>query len=178
MRKSQGMTLIELLVVVAIAAVLMGLAVPSLREFVAKNRLSSASTELVGALNLARSEAVKRVRTVSVCKSADGATCTLAGNWEQGWVVFVDGNVQGTLDGVGAAADTLLRAGGSRSGLTISGGGNFPDWISYTSNGNSDGVGLNNGTFSICIDADGLDVVVGPTGRVRIADDDDDGTSC
>lgn len=178
MRKSQGMTLIELLVVIAIAAILLGLAVPSLQAFITKNRLSAASTELVGSMSLARSEAIKRVTTVTVCKSANGAACTNAGGWEQGWIVFVDGNTQGTIDGAGVTADTVLRVGSPRPGLTIAGGANFPNWISYRSNGNSAGAGLNNGTFSICIGTEGLDVVVGPTGRVRIADDDDDGTSC
>lgn len=178
MRNTQGVTLIELLVTLSVAAILLGIAVPSLRDFLVTNRLSSASTELVGALSMARSEAIKRVTTVTVCKSANGVACTTAGGWDQGWIVFVDGNTQGTIDGVGAAADTPLRVGSPRSGLSISGGANFPNWISYRSTGFSNGAALNNGTFSICIGTEGLDVVVSSTGRARIADDDTDGTSC
>jgi type IV fimbrial biogenesis protein FimT len=39
---------------------------------------------------LARSEAIKRGEVVSICKSADGANCNDAGEWNGGWITFVN----------------------------------------------------------------------------------------
>jgi type IV fimbrial biogenesis protein FimT len=37
---------------------------------------------------VARSEAIKSNRTITLCASADGDTCAGSGGWEQGWVVL------------------------------------------------------------------------------------------
>jgi len=61
---ARGFTLLELLVTVAVAAVLMSLAVPSMRELIALQRLKSINAELVTDLQYARSEAVSRNSTL------------------------------------------------------------------------------------------------------------------
>jgi type IV fimbrial biogenesis protein FimT len=100
----------------------------------------------VTALNLARSEAVKRSVRVTVCKSADGATCAAGGGYEQGWIVFVDPNNNATVD----AGEQLIRAYGALSGgLTLIGRvvnnvDNVGNFVSYTSSGSSK---LATGTF-------------------------------
>lgn len=81
----RGFTLIELLVTLAVAAILLTVAVPNFQMFVMNSRMASQANEIVGALSLARSEAVKRGAQVSVCASSNGSTC--AGSWTQGWVV-------------------------------------------------------------------------------------------
>lgn len=81
----RGFTLIELLVTMAVAAILLTVAVPNFQMFVMNSRMASQANEVVGALSLARSEAVKRGAQVSVCASSNGSTCT--GSWTQGWVV-------------------------------------------------------------------------------------------
>src|SRR3569832_2509448 len=73
---TRGFTLIELLVTLAIAVILLTVAVPNYQMFVANSRMASQANEVVGALSLARSEAVKRGTQVSVCASSDGATRT------------------------------------------------------------------------------------------------------
>ncbi len=85
-----GFTLIELLMVIAIAAILASIAVPSYQWIMSRTRLSTQANELTTALSLARSEAVKRGVRVTVCKSSSGTGCTTSGNWQQGWIVFVD----------------------------------------------------------------------------------------
>lgn len=62
-----GFTLVELMVTVAVAAILIAIAVPSFSHMIASNRLNTATNEVVGALNTARLEAIKRNADVQFC---------------------------------------------------------------------------------------------------------------
>lgn len=89
----QGFTLIELIITIAIVAILMSLAVPSIRTMMANNQVAVTNNSIISALNLARSEAVTRANQVGVCPSNNGNGCN-NGQWNTGWVVFdnLDGN--------------------------------------------------------------------------------------
>lgn len=90
--KQFGFTLSELMVTVMVAAILVTVAVPSFRDMIAKDRALAGVAELQAAMNLARSEAAKRKRPISLCKSTNGSSCTSAagGVWEAGWILFVN----------------------------------------------------------------------------------------
>jgi len=108
--RNRGMTAVELLFTMAIAGLVLALAVPNFRDFVQNNRAAEEANALVGALALARSEAVTRGVPVTVCASTDGATCSDDLDWSTGWIVFTDGNAPlGAVD-AGAPSDTVLRA--------------------------------------------------------------------
>ena len=86
---SSGFTLLEVLVTLAIAAMLTVIAVPGMTSLIASSRQSSGMTELLVTMNIARSEALKRHRHVTVCKSANGTSCGGSGvTWHDGWIVF------------------------------------------------------------------------------------------
>ena len=70
------------------------------------SRAAEEANALVGALTLARNEAVTRGVSVSVCSSADNESCAADTDWSTGWIVFTDAGVVGTVDG----ADVVLRA--------------------------------------------------------------------
>ena len=88
--KSSGFTMIEMLMTMAIAAVLLGLAVPSFRYVTNSNRIAGEINGLLGDLQLARAEAIKEGQTVTVCVSTTGTACTGGPAWQGGWIVFSD----------------------------------------------------------------------------------------
>jgi type IV fimbrial biogenesis protein FimT len=57
---AKGFTLVELTATIAITGVLLALAAPSFIDFIESNRLTTKTNEIVGVLNYARSESVKR----------------------------------------------------------------------------------------------------------------------
>jgi type IV fimbrial biogenesis protein FimT len=61
-----GVTLVELMITLAVAAILMALAVPSLVDFIDKNRVKGVAEGVATTISDARSESVKRGRDVNV----------------------------------------------------------------------------------------------------------------
>jgi len=115
MKTHSGFTLVELVIVITIAAILTVMAAPSFRSMIQNNRATTQANELLGSLNLARSEAIRRGVSVSLCARA-GNACSGAASWVTGWLMFVDPNGDGVLDndpnGNGACdpgEDCLLR---------------------------------------------------------------------
>lgn len=104
---SSGFTLIELMITLTVAGVLLAIAVPSLKGFVASNRLSSNVNTMVGLINYARSEAIVRNQPVVICpKSTSGNSCASSNFWGQYDIqVFIDSN--GNNDR--GATETLLK---------------------------------------------------------------------
>jgi type IV fimbrial biogenesis protein FimT len=105
-----GFTLMELLIVIALAALILAIGAPSFGEFRRNNRLTGAANDLLGSIQLARTEAIKRQRNVSVCTSLDpdSATPACSSSTFTGWIVFedVDGNCARD------EGDTLIRGAG------------------------------------------------------------------
>jgi len=109
--RTQGFSLFELMVVVALAGLILGLGAPSFREFRQNNRLTGVGNDFLGALLLARTEAIKRQQPVSLCASNnpndDTPSCSKGAY--TGWIVFEDRNSDCMLD---ADPEMLLRGDG------------------------------------------------------------------
>jgi len=168
--KQQGFTLIELVITIVIAIILLTTAVPSFRTLVEDNRLTTQINDLVTSINLTRSEAIKRGFSATICKSNTGSSC--AGDWTDGWVVFVDQDSDGVID----TGDTIIYVHDElRGNNTLTYGST--NRITYSSQGIATGF---NDTFELCDSrgaADAKGVIVSNTGRARQAiDSDDDGT--
>jgi type IV fimbrial biogenesis protein FimT len=188
-----GFTLIELMVTISVAAVLIALAVPNFTPVIRSNRFSTYSNNLIAALNLARSEAVKRGQEVVIRK--------IGANWEGGWTIFVDidRSTAGTnpiTDNIynataatdcTAGADCLLKTYPAlANAYTLRGGGNLKDFIRYTSSGISNYLpdnliqknNIDKDYFVICDNSDGNNtpeantaklIVMNTVGRPRLA---------
>lgn len=96
--ESPGFTLLEALVVLALLGVLVGLAAPALSDLRARHQLQAQAEGFLDSLVLARSEALRRQQRISLCAQAGVGGCDADGQWQQGWLVFVDGNDNGLLD--------------------------------------------------------------------------------
>ena len=107
-RSQRGFTLPEMLVVMVVVGVMLGVAVPAYRDVIARNRITARMNELVGAMQLARSESVRRGIDVSLCAVETGAKCGLgtSGSWATGWAIIAE-NAGGT-DGTQDAADEVV----------------------------------------------------------------------
>lgn len=110
MKKNAGFTLVELMITLAVLAILLSVAVPSMQGLIKQNRLTTTTNELVATVAYARSEAVLRGASVVVCNTPDAGAaspvCDSGSSWKNGWVVFVDSNNNLSLD----TGETLLRA--------------------------------------------------------------------
>lgn len=119
MHYSRAFTLIELMVTLAVLAIVISLAAPSFSNMLQENRLSALTNELQGALQLARSEAVKRRVNVAVCRSnADQSDCENGTDWAGGWLMMANDEVLKVWDPAQGVTVT-----GPSTGVTFRGNG-------------------------------------------------------
>jgi type IV fimbrial biogenesis protein FimT len=170
-----GFTLTELLATLAVTGVVMSMALPSLSTVMNDQQRAGAVNELVTTLHLARSTAITRNQSVTVCASGDGLSCG-GQKWEDGWIAFVDADLDHRPDeaellntGMATGADVTIRS------------AEFQPHLSYRATGQImvNRLDENTGAFSIC-DARGADaarvVVILPAGLPRLTEKQIDGS--
>jgi type IV fimbrial biogenesis protein FimT len=105
-----GFTIVELMTTIMVASILLAVAVPSFRKMTVTNRLTTQANDMVSAVNLARSEAIKRNASVSLCRAgSDTATaCVTSADTWQYWIVrAASGNVI-RRGSIGTYANTIV----------------------------------------------------------------------
>ena len=86
------------MVTIALAAILMSVAAPSMTKMIGANRVQTEVSSFVNDLQFARSEAIKEGQPVTACPSSNGTSCLAANTWQAGWIVFSDPNGNATVD--------------------------------------------------------------------------------
>jgi len=142
-----GLSVLELLIVFAAIAVVVLLAVPGSDMLMEKYRLNATYSELFDGLELAKSEAGKRSSTVIMCPSSNGHSCRTDHNWNHGWLVFSDGNGNGTAQDI-----ELIKAyGAPDQKIRIVAKGAVESTASFTVTGLVQQNGMQTGLFRICL---------------------------
>ncbi|MDH5324190.1 MAG: GspH/FimT family pseudopilin [Gammaproteobacteria bacterium] len=174
MSNQRGFTLLELIAVLAIAGIVLTMAVPSFSVAMKNNSIAIQTNNLIADINLARSEAINRGRSVMICRSADpGANPPVCGgsvnDWSGGWLIFASGDSNTQYD---TATDTLLRVTdlNPEKGVTVISNATANTNLEYRADG-SVNQGGNTSLFAIC-DPRGKDfgkqIQISPTGRPRL----------
>ena len=111
MKAQKGLTLIELMVTIAIAMILLAVGVPAYDSMMSNNRSVASTNRLVGALKVARSEAINRGTSVSLCprSSVGSFTCGSASDWANGLLLFTDGRGVGGAGTYSSSSEDLLN---------------------------------------------------------------------
>ena len=173
-RKSarRGFTLIEMMIVLVVLAITVALGAPMMQTQLHQNRLRSESSRLLGAINLARSEAVMRNMPVSLCPSAMAATGEpkCSGTYSGGWIVFANANKDRVVD---PGSDHVLQVFGALPlgyRLTNRAGKREAfELINYLADGSSH----SNRTLMFCpppgIPVQALGIIINIVGRARLA---------
>ena len=151
MHRARGVTLVELMIVIAIAAILLGLAVPNMQEFYVSNRLGSAANDFMAALSTARNEAMRRGVPVTMRSKAGSQ------NWTDGWTLCVDANAFTNPTGpagtcLAGATNTIRNGPPLTSPLTLYADATLGSYVTFDTNGRSLRSDSTNagGTFVIC----------------------------
>lgn len=152
--RQSGFTLIELLVTVALIVIIATVAVPSFSGLVSDSRLTAVTNNLNATLRLARSEAIKRNRTLTLC-----GLNNCGNDWSTGWQL-VTKKADGTVE------DVVQQQAARDDGVTIT--------SSATVTFNSFGRPAGASNYCVTLSADGKSQVlsVAPSGSIAA------GSSC
>ena len=163
--RTQGFSLPELMIVVALTAAVLAIGAPNFQQFRLNNRLTNAANDMLGVVTVARTEAIKRQRDVSACRSdnPNAADPKCSATAEAGWIVFLDANKDCLRDD--SMSEPLLTA----RAFDIANTGNplrvrtDGDCLSFAPNGfRQEKVGTPINHIALC-DSRGMTASTGPT---------------
>lgn len=160
---ARGFTLLELIVTLTVLIILMAVGVPSFSKQIRNNNLNTATLELYQAVQLARTRAVATNSRV---------TLRAAGDWQQGWRIFLDPNHNGMRE----PTELLIAEAGPNPNLSIRGNQPLQSYISFIGTGEGRyatgryGGAFQAGALTLCPAAqngDGYKLVLARSGRMR-----------
>lgn len=174
-RRGAGFTLIELLLVVTVVAIVLGVGVPSLRGLIRSQKVTTTVNDFFMAINLARSEAIQRGTRV------DLVPADAAGDWAQGWVVFIDGNGnQRPEPGEKVIFAHTATPGGVRIRASLT--DSKVQYLAYNGTGrtrtNASGERTQFGTFTVTLDDEVRKIKLNFLGRARVCNPEVDKGTC
>jgi type IV fimbrial biogenesis protein FimT len=105
-----GYSMVELMIVLAIASVLLAIGVPGFSALIRHQKMTTTVNDFFAAVNLTRSEAIRRGMRVDLVPAGDGT------DWAKGWVVLVDRNLNQRAD---AGEQIIFSHGPAPQGMLI-----------------------------------------------------------
>jgi len=173
-RNNHGLTFIELLITLTVASILGASVLPSFSALIAQERSAVLTNNLAGALAYARSEAVTKNTEVLTCQSINSSECHRSGNWQNGWIIFVDKNKNRQRD----PDESLLRVYSAAENGTqaiFNGASNIDHYLRYKPSGRA----YPNGSFLICNPNIGVGkaLIMTQSGRLRLSKKQTDGSA-
>ncbi|UUZ49823.1 GspH/FimT family pseudopilin [Massilia sp. B-10] len=173
----RGFSLLELLIVMAVVAVLASLALPGMHSVVRRYQLNAAVSDLVGAIDLTRSQAIARGRPVMLVPLE-----RMGVDWGEGWVVFVDTNADRRP---GPDEEVIASHGPLEMDLEFSTsftGSRAPYYIAFNSAGrgcsSTSGQARARGTLTLFQGSEVRRIRINMLGRVRVCDPSRGWLSC
>lgn len=182
----RGFTLIEVIVVVALIAILMSMAVPSLATFQRNSELRATASGFLAAVQSARAEAMKRGVDTYMVPVTNKNDDNNGNNWANGWLIYADNDRSQSLTGndvvimqtgpiavktkvTSNATDASEFAGGAGKFIRFNGGG-FP----LAMDGSFRGGAIE---FTVIGSTERRRVVLNAVGRTRLCDPAKDTTT-
>lgn len=158
---ARGFTLIELLVALVVLGILLSIGMPAFGKIIDQQRMDSALSALTGSLNMARQEAVRRNRPVTLA--------AIDGDWANGWLMFLDTNHNGEYD----AGELLLREIAPDALVRIHANTPVARYVRFNGRGESQLLngGFQAGSFRFCPQTEtdeGRRVTINQVGRWRV----------
>lgn len=160
MHPLKGFTLIEALITVTISGILISVALPSFAQLWRSQQLDSSTQTMLLSLALARQEAIKRGRALTIANKE--------GDWSNGWFLFLDDNNNGRHD----PSESLLRSFPALpAGTSLTGNTHVRTYVRYTPSGSATLLngGYQIGTLNVCHEdhVRGNAIVISHGGRAR-----------
>ena len=164
-KHQNGFTLLELVIALSIVAILASILPSVSAALIYSNKVTVAVNKIAGDMSYARSEAVMRNENVELCKTLNGIKCIREGQWESGWMIFVDENKNRKRE----LSEQLLKYQPTIDTVNITyRGSGSSHYIRFR----ADGATGANGTFAFCSDSKGLSkkaLILFRTGRLRLS---------
>ena len=169
MPRCEGFTLLEAMTTLSVLGILLGLAVPGFGSMMLDSRRAATVNSFIHSVFLARSTAIQRGETVSICRSTNGQSCSNGTqDWQAGWIVFV--NNDGEQPPVRDENETLLAVFQAWDAGTIT-----SNRVSYSFRPHTHAIV--NGSVVFCDrrgSAEARAVIINSAGRPRVAHRDAD----
>lgn len=129
MTRNKGFTLVELMVTIAIAAILLGVAMPAFQSTIRNNAVRATTNDLISSINLARQQSMSMRTKVELSPSGGG--------WDDGWALTFDESSAGEDAEFTPRRNVSITSSGGNAGLVfrsrggLQGGGNIQFTIEH-----------------------------------------------